>query len=487
MIVRFERDELAPALRWRHRRRRAGAPRARGTRPDRTAPARPTGCGGPVSVSSCHPRCGGGHGDECSATSLPSGAERDPADSGQHGHMPDPRRLRSAVGLVAVLIRPVARLGADVSPSGDGRRECTAGLDRRRQPLPNRRVHDAEVAGCGARRPGSRSSATSSTARPTTPPAASVATSTGCASGTATTCRCRRASMPGGWTAGLRHFVDDRYRLVSSRTFDGALRSAVTRLRQTGPARRPDGLARQPRLDPDRLPGDGRPGATSSFRVTSVRVTGPLYGLQSKNGYDMPPNTKLTTAQLKRYFTPWKYAPKPMVWDGRYVSIQPVPKGGSATSAATSPRATARPTDEPASERRPEHDPESDRESDVGGRGVGDRVGGCDRHRRTKPTRPGRGDDVGRRRRPRHRSPRRRPRRDRGPRRGCHRGEPPQATADQLAVIGLIDVSRWRCRGDALRARARSRGRGRPAGRPSACPPAGRAGRLRHPRARRRR
>ena len=39
---------------------------------------------------------------------------------------------------------------------------------------------------------------------------------------------------PAGWTAGLRHFVDDRYRLVSSRTFEGALRSAVTRLRLTG-------------------------------------------------------------------------------------------------------------------------------------------------------------------------------------------------------------------------------------------------------------
>ena len=38
---------------------------------------------------------------------------------------------------------------------------------------------------------------------------------------------------PAGWTAGLRHFVDGRYRLVVSRTFDEALRSAVKRLRQT--------------------------------------------------------------------------------------------------------------------------------------------------------------------------------------------------------------------------------------------------------------
>ena len=33
---------------------------------------------------------------------------------------------------------------------------------------------------------------------------------------------------------------------------------------------------------------------TASFTVTSVRVVGPLYGLQSRNGYDMPPDTRLT-------------------------------------------------------------------------------------------------------------------------------------------------------------------------------------------------
>ena len=37
---------------------------------------------------------------------------------------------------------------------------------------------------------------------------------------------------PAGWTAGLRHFVDDRYRLVASRSFDAGLRSAVTQHRR---------------------------------------------------------------------------------------------------------------------------------------------------------------------------------------------------------------------------------------------------------------
>jgi len=148
---------------------------------------------------------------------------------------------------------------------------------------------------------------------------------------------------PAGWTAGLRHFVDDRYRLVSSRSFDAALRSAVTRLRMTN---LPVALTVSHGNHGWILTGfraTADPAKTSSFTVTSVRVTGPLYGLQSKNGYDMAPNTKLTTAQLKSFFTPWKYAPRAMIWDGRYVSIQPVPvtAPAAATASATPSRAAS--------------------------------------------------------------------------------------------------------------------------------------------------
>jgi len=149
---------------------------------------------------------------------------------------------------------------------------------------------------------------------------------------------------PAGWTAGLRHFVDDRYRLVSSRTFGSALRSAVTRLRLTN---LPVALTVSHGNHGWILTGfraTADPAKTSSFTVTSVRVTGPLYGLQSKNGYDMAPNTKLTTAQLKRFFTPWKYAPRAMVWDGRYVSIQPV-RMGTAPAVASSQSVSAPPSD----------------------------------------------------------------------------------------------------------------------------------------------
>lgn len=153
---------------------------------------------------------------------------------------------------------------------------------------------------------------------------------------------------PRGWAAGMRHFVDDRYRLVSSATFEGALRSAVTRLRLTG---LPVALAVSHGNHGWLLTGftaTADPAVTTAFRVTSVRVVGPLYGLQSKNGYDMAPNTKLTPTQLRRYFTPWNYKPMKMIWDGRYVSIQPIPgRLGVTTTPTPAPTATPRPTPVP--------------------------------------------------------------------------------------------------------------------------------------------
>jgi hypothetical protein len=130
---------------------------------------------------------------------------------------------------------------------------------------------------------------------------------------------------PQGWAAGLRHFVDDRYRLVASTTFDGALRSAVRRLRQTN---LPVALTVSHGNHGWILTGftaSADPLVTASYKVTGVRVVGPLWGIQSRGGYDMPPDTKLTPTQLRRYFTAWHYVPMPMVWDGRFVSIQPVP------------------------------------------------------------------------------------------------------------------------------------------------------------------
>src|SRR5688500_6819632 len=121
---------------------------------------------------------------------------------------------------------------------------------------------------------------------------------------------------PQGWTAGLRHFVDDRYRLVASRSFQAGLRSAAANLRRTG---LPVALTVANGGHGWILTGfkaTADPLMTDEFEVTSVHVVGPLFGRQSKDGYAMPPDTRLTADRLRRFFTPWRYPPLAMVWDG---------------------------------------------------------------------------------------------------------------------------------------------------------------------------
>jgi hypothetical protein len=129
---------------------------------------------------------------------------------------------------------------------------------------------------------------------------------------------------PRGWTAGLRRFVDDRYRLVASDSFKSALRSAVTALRRTN---LPVGITVAHGTHAWVLVGftaTADPAATRRFTVTSVRVVGPLWGLQNRSyGYDMRPAKKLTRGQFRDFFTPWHYGPIRMAWEGDWVSVQP--------------------------------------------------------------------------------------------------------------------------------------------------------------------
>ena len=139
---------------------------------------------------------------------------------------------------------------------------------------------------------------------------------------------------PAGWTAGLRHYVDTRYRLVASTSFTSGLRTAVTNLRKTN---LPVGLTVAHGGHAWILTGftaSADPATTASFTVTSVRVTGPLWGLQSRTyGYDMRPDTQLSPSQLRDFFTPWHYAGIRMAWEGRWVSIQPIAGSSAATDA----------------------------------------------------------------------------------------------------------------------------------------------------------
>ena len=136
----------------------------------------------------------------------------------------------------------------------------------------------------------------------------------------------RHGVDPAGWTAGLRRFVDSRYRLVASRSFRAALRSAVRNLRRTD---LPVAITVAHGNHAWVLTGfsaTADPARTKRFRITSVRVSGPLWGRQSRSyGYDMRPNRKLTRRQLKRFFTAWHYPRIRMAWEGRWVSVQPIP------------------------------------------------------------------------------------------------------------------------------------------------------------------
>ena len=151
---------------------------------------------------------------------------------------------------------------------------------------------------------------------------------------------------PAGWAAGLRRYVDGRYQLTRSGSFDSALRSAVTNLRRTN---LPVGITVSHGNHAWVLTGfsaTADPAVTSRFSVTSMRVVGRLWGLQSRSyGYDMRPDTRLTPAQLRGFFTPWHYAGVRMAWEGQWVSVQPVAK--AARPAPATPRPAARPTAKP--------------------------------------------------------------------------------------------------------------------------------------------
>jgi hypothetical protein len=129
---------------------------------------------------------------------------------------------------------------------------------------------------------------------------------------------------PAGWAAGLRRWVDSRYRVVATSTFGAALRSAVTNLRKTN---RPVGLLVAHGDHAWVLTGfsaTADPAVTSRFSIRYVWVTGPLWGLQNRTyGYDMRPNTRLTPSQLHDFLTRWHYAGIRMWFEGDYVTIQP--------------------------------------------------------------------------------------------------------------------------------------------------------------------
>jgi hypothetical protein len=128
-----------------------------------------------------------------------------------------------------------------------------------------------------------------------------------------------------GLKAGLRHFVDARFTLVASSTYDAAVRSAVTSLRRTG---RPVAVVVDRGHHVWVLTGftaTADPGRTSDFRVVSVRIVGPLYGRQSRDGYDPPPDTALSYGAFRRFLLPYHFKFATTPWDLRYITYSSGP------------------------------------------------------------------------------------------------------------------------------------------------------------------
>ena len=108
----------------------------------------------------------------------------------------------------------------------------------------------------------------------------------------------RRRRPPPAGRRGLRHFVDAGYRRVASSTLRKALRSAVSDLRKTN---LPVGITvctsnRAWVLTGPTATAD--PAKQSDFHVKSVRVVGPLWGLQSRTPrYYMKPESSRAPVQ----------------------------------------------------------------------------------------------------------------------------------------------------------------------------------------------
>ena len=225
--------------------------------------------------------------------------------------MADPqRRHRSVLGPIAAATLTIASLSLPrrAAAAGRCRRGAAGSTSTGTACLRSRR------AGCGVRPPASRSCATSSTWSPTTQRAAQrrfFAWMRLAQPVSPAALRRRRSPGLGRRVAPLR-----RRSLPARRQHDVRRRASLRRATAAPdqPARRADRVAWEPRLDPYRVQRDGRPADHSVVPVTSVRVTGPLYGLQSRNGYDMPPDAKLTPSPAAAVLHALAYAP--IRWPG---------------------------------------------------------------------------------------------------------------------------------------------------------------------------
>jgi hypothetical protein len=128
---------------------------------------------------------------------------------------------------------------------------------------------------------------------------------------------------PTGWVAMLNRYGGSSYSVQRFADSTSALKMAATRMRLTD---KPVGMlvwAGSHAWVMTGFSATADPATTSDFTITAVYVSGPLYPrAMNSSGYDLPPDTQLTPAQLARYFV--KYHDSIVkTWNGGYVLIVP--------------------------------------------------------------------------------------------------------------------------------------------------------------------
>jgi hypothetical protein len=130
-------------------------------------------------------------------------------------------------------------------------------------------------------------------------------------------------SNPAGWAAVMNRYGGLPYGIGRYADRTSAINAAASRMRVTN---RPVGLlvwSGRHAWVMNGFEATADPAVTSDFTVTAVYVSGPLYPRAANSyGYDPPPDTRLTTAQLATYFSPY-YDTVLRTWNGSYLTIQP--------------------------------------------------------------------------------------------------------------------------------------------------------------------
>jgi PKD repeat protein len=129
---------------------------------------------------------------------------------------------------------------------------------------------------------------------------------------------------PAGWQSMLRRYVDPGYHIFAGGSYGSAIKRAATAIRLTG---RPAGVFVMHGIHAWVISGftaTADPAVTNTFKVLTVNVEGPLFGIRpSINGYDPTPNIRMSVSRFSHYLLPFRDPYEPKGWRNKYVVVIP--------------------------------------------------------------------------------------------------------------------------------------------------------------------